>query len=164
MNEYLERLIAKYRTRGVLIDTNLLILYFVGEFSPERISTLRRTKKFVFADYCLLKAFSDRFAVKVTTPNILTEISNLSGDIPNGLREEFFRSLRAGFEGFNEQYLASSSAATSAIFPRFGLTDSVIAEIASQRYLVLTDDFALVNYLGSIKADVINFNHLLSLS
>lgn len=164
MNEYLEGLIAKYRTRGVLIDTNLLILYFVGEFSPERITKLRRTKKFVLRDYWLLKSLFDRFAIKVTTPNILTEISNLSGDIPDGLREDFFRSLRASFGLFEEQYLPSSAAAASAIFPRLGLADSVIAEIANQRYLVLTDDFALANYLGSINADVINFNHLLSLT
>lgn len=148
----------------MLIDTNLLILYFVGEFSPERIPKLRRTKKFVFRDYCLLKMFFDRFAVKVTTPNILTEISNLSGDIPGGLREDFFRSLRTSFALFDEQYLPSSTAAASTIFPRLGLTDAVIAEIANQRYLVLTDDFALANYLGSVNADVINFNHLLSLS
>jgi hypothetical protein len=82
LKEYLEALIAKYRTRGVLIDTNLLILYFVGEFSPERISGMTRTKKFTIRDYLLLKTFLDRFAVKITTPNILTEISNLSGNIP----------------------------------------------------------------------------------
>jgi len=164
LNEYLEGLIAKYRTRGVLIDTNLLILYFVGEFSPERIPTLRRTKKFVLRDYLLLKAFFDQFAVKVTTPNILTEISNLAGDIPDGLRKNFFRSLQTNFELFDEQYRRSSAAAASAIFPRLGLTDAVIAELANQRYLVLTDDFPLANYLGSINTDVINFNHLRSLS
>lgn len=148
----------------MLIDTNLLILYFIGEFNPERISTFRRTKKFNFQDFCLLKAISDRFIVKVTTPNILTEISNLSGDIPLGLREKFFRHLRKSFELFDEQYFPSSIAAASDIFPRFGLADSAIAKIANQRYLVLTDDFALANYLGSINADVINFTHLLSIS
>ncbi len=165
MSEYLERLIAKYRLRGLLVDTNLLMLYFVGEFVPDQISKLRRTRKFGFADYALVKTFMERFEVKVTTPNILTEVSNLLGnDIPYGLRNSFFQQLQSSFGLLDEPYLTSKAGAASTSFAHFGLTDSVIAEIARGRYLVLTDDFPLANYLGSINADVINFNHLLSLS
>lgn len=164
MKEYLEGLIGKYRTRGVLVDSNLLILYFVGEFAPARIPNLRRTKGFTFCDYRLLKAIVDRFTVKVTTPNILTEITNLADDIPAGLRAEFFLRLGTSFTLFEEQYLPSATAAATASFPRFGLADSVIVEVAKQRYLVITAEFALANYLGSINADVINFNRLRSLS
>lgn len=159
MNEYLDTLIAKYRNRGILIDSNLLILYFVGEFSPERIATHRRTKKFDIGDYLFVKAIVESFAKKVTTPNILTEVSNLAGDIPDGLRGDFFRLMRQHFELLDETHLPSKNAVASVIFPRFGLTDAVITEVANQRYLVLTDDFPLANYLGSINADVINYNH-----
>jgi hypothetical protein len=159
LNPYLETLISKYRDRGVLIDSNLLILYFVGEYSPELISRLRRTKQFCFHDYCLLKAIMGCFKTKVTTPNILTEVSNLAGDIPKRLRERFFRASRAHIEALEELYLASSKAAASVAFLRFGLTDAVVAALANQRYLVITADFPLTNYLVSIKADAINFNH-----
>ena len=164
MNEYLEALIAKYRNRGLLIDSNLLILYFVGEFSRERIATHRRTKKFTVNDYFFVKAIVESFARKVTTPNILTEVSNLAGDIPDGLRLDFFRSMREHFELLDETHLSSKTAAASPTFLRFGLTDAVITEVANQRCLVLTDDFPLANYLSSIQADVINFNHYRPLS
>lgn len=164
MSEYIEGLIVKYRDRGLLVDANLLMLFFVGEFLPDQIGRLRRTKKFVRADYVRVKDLIGRFKVCVTTPNILTEVSNLSGDIPSGLRAEFFRLLQTGFTSLEEEYLPSKQVANAAAFFRFGLTDAVIAQIANQRYLVLTDDFPLSNFLHSIKADVINFNHLLSLS
>ena len=164
MNEYLETLIAKYRNRGLLVDSNLLILYFVGEFSPERIATHRRTKKFTIDDYWIVKAIVESFAKKVTTPNILTEVSNLAGNIPDSLRNDFFGLMRQHFELLDETHLPSKNAAASPIFARFGLTDAVITEVANQRYLVLTDDFPLASYLGSIEADVINFNHYRSLS
>lgn len=154
----------KYRHRGVLLDSNLLILYFVGEFSPERIATHRRTKKYTIGDYLFVKAVVESFEKKVTTPNILTEVSNLAGDIPDSLRSDFFRLIRERFELLDETHYPSKSASAAAIFPRFGLTDTVITEVANQQYLVLTDDFPLANYLGSIEADVINFNHYRSLS
>lgn len=164
MNEYLNGLIAKYRTRGVLIDTNLLILYFVGEFNPARISTFSRTKKFSVDDYNWVRTIVNCFAKKVTTPNILTEVSNLSGKFEEGLRHQFFRQMQEQFELLDETYLPSKDTAASVIFPRLGLTDAVISEVANEKYLVLTDDLQLALYLGSINADVINFNHHRSLS
>ena len=147
----------------MLVDTNLLILYLVGEFDARQISRFRRTKQFVAADYWIIKAFFDTFPVKVTTPNILTEVSNLSGDLPDGLRARFLESLRGSFQLLSEEYLPSQAGTALPIFPRFGLTDAITAEIANQRYLVITDDFPLSNYLTSLNSDVINFNHLRSL-
>jgi rRNA-processing protein FCF1 len=164
LNEFLRALIAKYRNRGLLIDSNLLILYIVGEFDPARISTFVRTKKFTVEDYYWIRAIMGCFSKKVTTPNILTEISNLSGKFDAGLRAEFFHKLRTHFQVLDETHLPSREAAASRIFARLGLTDTVISEVAKQKYLVLTDDFPLANYLVSIKADVINFNHYRSLS
>jgi hypothetical protein len=136
------------------------MLYFVGEFDREQIPKLRRTKKFIITDYLLIKAFFDLFAVKVTTPNILTEVSNLSGDIPYNFRNEFFCRLRANFALLDEHYITSNIAVDSQTFTKFGLTDSIIAKLAPQQYLVVTDDFPLSNYLNSIRVDAINFNHL----
>ncbi|MGB8354136.1 MAG: hypothetical protein WCD79_09640 [Chthoniobacteraceae bacterium] len=131
----------------------------MGEFSLDQIPRLRRTKKYVASDYWLIKRFFDLFPLKVTTPNILTEISNLSGDVPGELKSRFFDCLSANFKLLGEHYVPSKTAAASPIFSRFGLTDATLLELA-ETYLVVTDDFPLSNYLTSIKADVINFNHL----
>ena len=45
-------------------------------------------------------------------------------------------------------------------FPRFGLTDTAILLAAKGKYLVLTDDFPLAQYLQTEAIDVINFNHV----
>lgn len=47
MREYVEGLIAKYHDRGLLIDTNLLLLFVVGLFDSGLITQFKRTKQFV---------------------------------------------------------------------------------------------------------------------
>jgi len=42
----------------------------------------------------------------------------------------------------------------------FGLTDCSILEIACDQYLVLTEDFKLIQYLDNSGVSVVNFNHL----
>jgi len=160
LSEYLKELISKYQNRGILIDANLLILYLVGEFAPRQIPRLRRTKKFLEADYFTVKAFFELFPIKVTTPNILTEISNLAGDMPDGLKFDFFEILQSQFSLLHEHYIPSKEGCLNPIFLKLGLTDSIIGQLARDNYLVLTDDFPLSNTLNSIGVDAINFNHL----
>jgi hypothetical protein len=38
--------IERYRRRDLLIDTNLLLLYFVGAFRPDRIRSFKRTSRY----------------------------------------------------------------------------------------------------------------------
>jgi uncharacterized protein YacL len=45
-------------------------------------------------------------------------------------------------------------------FPKLGLTDTAIFRAATGKFLVLTDDFRLAQYLSSQNVDVVNFNHL----
>jgi hypothetical protein len=40
------------------------------------------------------------------------------------------------------------------------ITDCGIATLAKNKYLVLTDDFKLANYLQKIEIDTINFNNI----
>ena len=35
------RLVERYCSRGVLVDTNILLLYFVGSFEPDEIPPLQ---------------------------------------------------------------------------------------------------------------------------
>ncbi len=46
------------------------------------------------------------------------------------------------------------------MFSKFGLTDSAIIELVKEKYLVLTDDAILFQYLEKNRIDVINFTHL----
>ena len=60
-------------SKGLLVDTNLLVLLVIGALNPDQISDHKLTSKYSAVDYRLLKSFVDRFKLVVTTPNILTE-------------------------------------------------------------------------------------------
>jgi hypothetical protein len=47
-------LIGKHRSKGVLVDTNLLVLLLVGLVNKRRIRRFKRTRDFTPADFDLL--------------------------------------------------------------------------------------------------------------
>jgi len=77
MKEHIRSLFAKYKQRGILIDTNILLLWFVGNVNPGRISQFNRTEKFLTQDYEFLINILTYFSKIVTTPNVLTEVNSL---------------------------------------------------------------------------------------
>ena len=149
-----------YRWEGLLIDSNLLLLLFVGLYDRTRIEKFKRTSQFTVEDFELLAAFIRRFKEVVTTPSILTEVSNLLGQLPEELKYSFYQSFAYGLKDLHEHYTPSQELGDEKGFPKFGLTDTAILQAARGKFLVLTDDFRLTRYLLSQRIDVINFNHL----
>ena len=149
-----------YRSKGLLIDSNVLILFFVGLHDPTRIENFNRTAQFTVQDFELLVDFIRQFKEVVTTPSILTEVSNLLGQVPDKLRYAFFEHFADGLKNLDEHYTPSRELGNEKAFPKFGLTDTAILQAASGKYLVLTDDLRLAQYLEGLNIDVINFNHL----
>jgi rRNA-processing protein FCF1 len=162
MTDPLLDLIRAYHSRGVLVDTDILLLYFVGKFAPEHIPRFKRTRQFDVEDYDLLVRLLARFKRIVTTPNVLSEVSSLSGQLGEPLRSQYYRDFAGGITTLDEHYVASTAAAQRGEFSRLGLTDCAIAHLATGKYLVLTDDSALFQFLEKAGVDVLNFNHLRS--
>lgn len=77
----LHSLVQKYRRKGILVDANLLVVLLVGKLGPEHLKNCRATKSNSFTpdDYSLLVQGVAKFDKLVTTPHILTEVSNLAG-------------------------------------------------------------------------------------
>ncbi len=148
--------------KGLLIDSNLLLLLFVGQCDPTRIMKFKRTDQFTVGDYELLAEYIEQFDEVVTTPSILTEVSNLLGQLPESLRYYFWQHFAGGLKNLHEYYTPSLELCNDRAFPKFGLTDTAILRAANRKYLVLTDDFRLTQYLIGKNIDVINFNHLRS--
>jgi predicted nucleic acid-binding protein len=145
----------QYGRTGLLIDTNLLLLYLVGLLDRTRITRFERTEKYTPEDFDALVAIVGRFQRVVTTPHILAETSNLGGQLGGKLHAAFFDVLATAITTLDEQYVRSNDAMQG--YRKLGLTDAGIIHIA-RTYLILTDDFPLSGYLQSIGADVINFN------
>ena len=158
----LHPLVQKYRRKGILVDANLLVILLVGKLGPAHLKNCRATKsKSCTSDgYSLLVQGVTKFDTLVTTPHILTEVSNLAGRLQQPLLGEFRGMFRELVERFSEQSLASKEIARDAHFLRFGLTDTAISMIAPGRYLVLSDDLPLCGLLQKRKVDVINFNNI----
>ncbi len=100
------------------------------------------------------------FSHIITTPNILTEINSLINGVGEPDRSKCVDTLAKIINTMNEHYIQSQEIVKNDKFIKFGLTDCGIMTIAQNKYLVLTDDLKLSNYLQSISMDVINFNHL----
>ena len=160
MIDDLPGLLSKYKQKGILVDTNILLLWFVGEVNPNRIEKFKRTNQFNKQDYNLLVKTLKYFSKNVVTPNILTEVSNLINQLSEPERSQCFDALSQAMNQLNEFYIESKVATQVEKFTKYGLTDCGIISVARDSYLVLTDDFKLAGYLEKIGIDVINFNNI----
>ncbi len=159
MSNHITKLIRKYRE--VLLDTNILLLYFVGSVDPQLILEHKRTyNTFTVEDHTALINLLRHFNKIITTPNILTEVSNLLGQSKEHLRSGYFEKFAAGIAMFDEHCLDSADVSKMQEFIRFGLTDAAMVRLAKDNYLIITEDFRLSQYAQSLGIDVLNFNNI----
>ena len=156
----LGQLISNYHNKGILIDTNILLMYFIGSYNKSLITSFKRTNKYVPEDYELLAHFIKLFTKIITTPNILTEVSNFLGNLENKIKAHCFSEFARQLEFLDEHYTPGKVIGKLDQFTKYGLTDSGIIHSVKGKHLVLSDEFALVNYLQSKDVAAINFNHL----
>ncbi|MBZ5725656.1 MAG: hypothetical protein LAP87_11740 [Acidobacteriia bacterium] len=152
-------LIEKHRAKGVLVDTNLLVLLLVGAVNTQRILNFKRTGDFTIEDYDLLVRLIGWFGKLIATPHVLSQVSDLTdltGDELTAVREVF----KTLVEQIEESYDASRSLVGDPAFGRFGLTDAAIATCCSRGVLVLTTDARLQLALQERGIDALNFNHI----
>jgi len=160
MTDTLDGLIDRYQSRGLLVDTNILLLHFVGSFDRRLIPRFKRTMQFREEDYDLLTGLISRFRRLVTTPHVMSEVNSLSGQIGEPARTKYFAEFARQIAVLDEQYVPSATAAQVEQFVKVGLADSGILHLAGKRYLVLTDDARLFAILGHLGIDAVNFNHI----
>jgi rRNA-processing protein FCF1 len=160
MKDYITLLFQNYKQKGILIDTNILLLWFVGTVNRSRISQFNRTEKFLPEDYDLLVRILSYFSKIVTTPNVLTEVNSLVNQIGEPERSQCYFVFAQAMTELDEFYIESVNAVQLDNFTKYGLTDSGIVTLAKNQYLVLTDDFKLANYLQKVDIDTINFNNI----
>ena len=147
---------------GLLIDTNLLILLLVGSCHPSLIRTNKITANQGFDqnDFIRLRDFAGRFRKLVTTPHILTEVSNHTEKIKGPDRQTFIREFVGWLEIMEEQSEPARQLAGMEGFAEYGLTDSAIHHLARNGLAVITVDFRLVGFLQKRGVKAVNFNHL----
>ena len=152
-------LIEKHRAKGVLVDTNLLVLFLVGRVNRRRILNFKRTGDFTIEDYDLLARLIAWFGKLIATPHVLSQVSDLTDLTGNELTaiRELFKVL---VEKVEESYDTSRLLVGDPAFKRLGLTDATIATVCSRGVLVLTADAELHVALQERAIDALNFNHI----
>lgn len=152
-------LIEKHRAKGVLVDTNLLVLFLVGLVNKRRVPEFKRTQNFTIEDFDTLSRLITWFGRLITTPHVLSQFSDLT-ELP-GKDLKTIRSLYSKLvEQMEESYDPSRLLITHDLFSRLGLTDAAIATVCSRGILVLITDLNLQQALQQRGADALNFNHL----
>lgn len=161
MSTYVELLIERYLAKGILIDANLALLYLVGSYDPRLIGDGKYNKlsKYVVEDYQLLTRLKRVFKRAVTTPHVMTEVSNLTNDLPEQTKAECLKRFYETFLGIDELTISCLEAAQRSEFPFLGLTDTALALVSSQ-FLIVTDDARLVRKMNESGLEALNFNHL----
>lgn len=156
----IEEYFKKYRTKGILVDTNLLLLLYIGGVSKKYISEFKRTNTYTEHDYDLLLRVIDNFSKVVVTPNLLTEVSNLSNGISGQRLKDFYAVFASSLSVIEEKYVPSKDLISHPALYAYGLADTGIAKIAKDNFLILTDDLRFASFASTNGADVINFNHI----
>lgn len=145
---------------GLLLDTNVLVLFVVGTVNPRRIETFKRTRQYTIQDFDLLRRVLKKWATYYTVPHVLAEVSNLT-DLGGVELRHARRILRDTISVLTEVGISSIEASRHSTFDALGLADASIATVArDHRCAVLTDDLDLYLQLQRDGITAINFTHI----
>ena len=132
----------------------------IGRQDRSAVSRFFHSKAYNAAEFDVLDRFVRWFRRIITTPHILTEVSNLSGQLRGDDLTLFRAMLAQEIYLYEERQCAAQEVVQSPYFAKFGLTDAGIERIARDGLLVLTDDLALAGVLEKVRIDVLNFNRI----
>jgi rRNA-processing protein FCF1 len=144
---------------GLLVDTNLLVLWVVGGVNRNRIETFKRTSNYTKTDHDFLRRVLASFETLYTVPHVLAEVSNLT-DLPGAERQQARSFLKRTISLLKEVEMRIH-AAEDVLYPKLGLVDAAIGAVARvHRCAVLTDDQELYLRLSHERVNVIYFSYL----
>jgi hypothetical protein len=148
----------------VLLDANILLLLLAYRFDPQLIGG-KRLEKYNVDDAELLLNYIEKFGRILTISSVLTEVSNLAGQMLTGRKKQalftqmyvFFNS--PNIEGVHHCSIHGIDLPTQT-FVNLGYTDASIISIARAPHFLLTDDLDL--FLDAQKNGIpaINFTHM----
>ena len=160
MSSWLDHTVARNRRRGVLVDTNFLLLLFQGWLRADLIGT-GRTSGTTESDFEYAAQILRQFRTLITTPHILTEVSNLSKQLRGFDLEDFNEEFARRVPQWLEVHVEAKSAIDADGFEYFSLPDTAFKMVAMRhRPLVLSWDGPLAKQLGEAGVDVITIGRL----
>jgi hypothetical protein len=123
-----EYIFNQYRGKRVLLDANILLLYLIGSFERRRVEQFKRTSDFSVADFDLLASILTAFRTVVTTPHLLTEVSNLANSLPEYLKPLWSEHFALQTNRLLEVFEPAVNVMQQKSFGLFGLADAAVHE------------------------------------
>src|ERR1035437_1863754 len=93
----------------VVIDSNLLLLYWCARFDPLLIRTFKRLNAFDLNDIYILDQTLTTLGELRTTPHVLTEVSNLANALPSWRKPAWSVHISSGIGLVPEFYEPAST-------------------------------------------------------
>jgi hypothetical protein len=141
----------------LLVDTNLLLLLFVGTVSRSYIAAHRRTRIHTIDDFVLLKLRIGDAAIFATMPNVLAETACQIRQFDQGRLAPVLEAFRSYAEAAT--YAPSADAVGSVDFDRLGPNDVSIPNAREPDVTLITDDLHLYRTSAMSGRKVLNFSH-----
>jgi len=162
MDSYLEQCIRACRRQGVVLDTNVFILFLVGCWNPHLVGSgdIKRLNSYSIDDFKLLLALLVPFSKRVVTPGIITETCNLLDTDNRKYNGAVFYALSQLLDKISESQKPSKLLSIQPAFLQFGLADTSVADLADRGYLIITDDLKLQNFLETSGRFSLNFTQI----
>ena len=79
-----------FHPRSVLVDANLMLVFVVGSYEPLYVSKHKNTRGYSSEDFYLLRELLAQTHARITTPHILTEVSNLLAQSEGPVKRSYY--------------------------------------------------------------------------
>lgn len=164
MNPEFSKFRAAVQKHGIILDTNILILYIVGLTSPDKISQNKKTSRYDYRHLDFIKGLVSicKGRKPIITPHLLPEVDHMlslsSNKASSTSKSRYLEAAIHVIKGANEINVPAKCIMNNQAFIRFGATDISIMELAKNGYAVLTDDLILSDCLKRMKISAMTFD------
>ena len=165
----IRRYIRKYQPDGLIVDTNILILFLVGSYDINQIEKLKvlnnSDKKYSIDDFKLLKELFEYFKKIIIIPQVIAELSNLSitgGGVNGNKLNDYLQIVIKFLKRAEERHQQTNClwGMELSVIGKYGFTDMTLFELSKQTKMqILTDEMPLYVYSQN-KIPIIKFGHI----
>jgi len=165
MIDYTTYVVDKYCRKGIIVDTNVMLVYIVGIYGHNYLPKFKRTRGYDREVFEYIYSVLAQFRRHIITPHILTELSNLSPKIRDNKQDNklaaYFTVFKDVLERASERYINKDNILNSTLLPKLGVTDLTIIEAAEKyKCLVFTDDGPATGCMRHKGIEVLNLKEI----